>query len=187
MSQLTKDEMRKSLKKIRQSITGEKKKDYDLEITCRFLMTEEYNKADTVLCYAGTKDEIDTRYLIYATLANHKRVGIPRCNGDILDFYYVRGLDDLMVGSFGIMEPDVRKCSRILDFRNSVLVVPGLGFSPDGKRIGYGRGYYDRFISHYNGKVVGMCYHQQVKMNIPVEETDENINVLITEQYTRNI
>ncbi|MBD9121739.1 MAG: 5-formyltetrahydrofolate cyclo-ligase, partial [Ruminococcaceae bacterium] len=112
---------------------------------------------------------------------------LPRCNGDILDFYYVRGLDDLMVGSFGIMEPDVRKCSRILDFRNSVLVVPGLGFSPDGKRIGYGRGYYDRFISHYNGKVVGMCYHQQVKMNIPVEETDENINVLITEQYTRNI
>ena len=202
MSQLTKDEMRKSLKKIRQSITGEKKKDYlkhdnindllkkkdyDLEITCRFLMTEEYNKADTVLCYAGTKDEIDTRYLIYAALANHKRVGLPRCNGDILDFYYVRGLDDLMVGSFGIMEPDVRKCSRILDFRNSVLVVPGLGFSPDGKRIGYGRGYYDRFISHYNGKVVGMCYHQQVKMNIPVEETDENINVLITEQYTRNI
>ena len=92
-----------------------------------------------------------------------------------------------MVGSFAIMEPDVRKCSRILDFRNSVLVVPGLGFSPDGKRIGYGRGYYDRFISHYNGKVVGMCYHQQVKMNIPVEETDENINVLITEQYTRNI
>ena len=154
MSQLTKDEMRKSLKKIRQSITGEKKKDYDLEITCRFLMTEEYNKADTVLCYAGTKDEIDTRYLIYAALANHKRVGLPRCNGDILDFYYVRGLDDLMVGSFG---------------------------------IGYGRGYYDRFISHYNGKVVGMCYHQQVKMNIPVEETDENINVLITEQYTRNI
>ena len=69
MSQLTKDEMRKSLKKIRQSITGEKKKDYDLEITCRFLMTEEYNKADTVLCYAGTKDEIDTRYLIYAALA----------------------------------------------------------------------------------------------------------------------
>ena len=103
MSQLTKDEMRKSLKKIRQSITGEKKKDYDLEITCRFLMTEEYNKADTVLCYAGTKDEIDTRYLIYAALANHKRVGLPRCNGDILDFYYVRGLDDLMVGSFGIM------------------------------------------------------------------------------------
>lgn len=87
-------------------------------------MTEEYNKADTVLCYAGTKDEIDTRYLIYAALANHKRVGLPRCNGDILDFYYVRGLDDLMVGSFGIMEPDVRKCSRILDFRNSVLVVP---------------------------------------------------------------
>ena len=86
MSQLTKDEMRKSLKKIRQSITGEKKKDYDLEITCRFLMTEEYNKADTVLCYAGTKDEIDTRYLIYAALANHKRVGLPRCNGDILDF-----------------------------------------------------------------------------------------------------
>ena len=79
--------MRKSLKKIRQSITGEKKKDYDLEITCRFLMTEEYNEADTVLCYAGTKDEIDTRYLIYAALANHKRVGLPRCNGDILDFY----------------------------------------------------------------------------------------------------
>lgn len=187
MSKLTKAEMRESLKKIRKNISEEKKKDYDLEIICRFLMTDEYKNAETVLCYAGTADEIDTKYLIYACLANHKRVGLPRCNGDILDFYYVRSLDDLMVGSFGIMEPDVRKCSRILDFRNSVLVVPGLGFSPDGNRIGYGRGYYDRFISHYSGKVVGMCYQQQVKMNIPVEETDENIDVLITEKYTRNI
>lgn len=178
---------RQNLKEIRKSIPKDKKKQADYEIISRFLMTSEYMEADTVLCYAGVNDEIDTSTLIYACLANKKKVGLPRCNGEILDFYYIESLEDLIVGSFGIMEPDPGKCKRVLDFSKSVLVVPGLGFSLDGNRIGYGRGYYDRFISHYHNKVVGLCYYPLIKVNIPVERTDQKVNVLITEKYTRNI
>lgn len=184
---IQKENMRKALKEARKSIPKDKKHSADVEICARFLMTEDYINTDLVLLYSSKDDEIDTTPLIYASLANNKRVGLPRCNGEILDFYYINSLDDLTVGSFGIMEPDVKKCKRILDFRDSILVAPGLGFSPDGSRIGYGRGYYDRFISHYKGKVFGLCYHSLVKLNIPVEETDQKVNVLITEKYTRNI
>ena len=68
MSQLTKDEMRKSLKKIRQSITGEKKKDYDLEITCRFLMTEEYNKADIAASFQNAVTDVLCEHPIEAAI-----------------------------------------------------------------------------------------------------------------------
>lgn len=179
--------MRKTLRQLRQKLTPQEKKSADMEIITRLLMTEDYYKCDLILCYASTAEEINTFPLIYTALANHKKVGLPRCNGDILDFYYINSKDDLKVGSFGILEPDVTKCKRILDYRESLLIAPGLGFSPDGNRIGYGRGYYDRFISHYKGKVVGMCYNSQVKLNIPVESTDQKVNVLITEKYTRNI
>ncbi len=189
MSKIIQDKvkMRQALKELRSNIPKDIKHKADIEIISRFLMTPEYSGAQTVLCYAGTKEEIDTSALIYAALANKKRVGLPRCNGEILDFYYITSLQDLMPGSFGIMEPDPRKCKRILDFRNSILVVPGLGFSLDGKRIGYGRGYYDRFISHYQGKTIGLCYYPLVKVDIPMEETDKKVNLIITERYTRNI
>lgn len=189
MSKVIKEKVkaRQILKDIRKSIPKDTKKQADYEIISRFLMTKEYMNAETVLCYAGTGDEIDTTSLIYACLANKKKVALPRCNGEILDFYYINSPHDLILGSFGIMEPDPGKCKRVLDFRNSVLVAPGLGFSLDGNRIGYGRGYYDRFISHYHGDVVGLCYYPLVKVNIPVEDTDQKVNVIITEKYTRNI
>jgi 5-formyltetrahydrofolate cyclo-ligase len=179
--------MRKVLKEIRKNIPKEKKHTADIEIISRFLMTKEYANADLVLCYASVGDEIDTTTLIYSALANGKKVGVPKCNGDMIDFYYIDSLDDLIVGSYGISEPDVKKCKRINNFTNSVLVAPGLGFSPDGNRIGYGGGYYDRFLANYRGTVFGLCYNSLVKLNIPVEETDCKINILITEKYTRNI
>lgn len=189
MSTIVKEKvkMRQALKEIRRNIPKDEKKQADYEIISRFLMTPEYSSTSTILCYAGTGEEIDTSTLIYACLANNKKVGLPRCNGEILDFYYINSLEDLMVGSFGIMEPNPNKCKRVLDFRDSLLITPGLGFSLEGNRIGYGRGYYDRFISHYHGKKIGLCYYPLVKMNIPVEETDQKVDVLITEKYTRNI
>ncbi len=182
-----KAKMRSTLKEIRKEIPTDKKHSADLEIISRFLMTEEYHNAKQILCYAGTKYEIDTSSLIYASFANGKKVALPRCNGERLDFYYIESLEDLTVGSYGIMEPDIKKCKKVADFRESVLVAPGLGFGPDGRRIGYGKGYYDRFIAKYSGKVIGLCYYPLVKLNIPVEETDCKIDVLITEKYTRNI
>ena len=183
----SKIKLRKTLKELRRNIPLEKKHLADTEIVSRFLMTKEYNKAKLLLCYMNTSEEINTTPLIYAALANGKQVGLPRCNGERLDFYYINGLDDLVVGSYGIMEPSVKKCKRITDYSGSILVAPGLSFSPDGNRIGYGRGYYDRFLAAYSGKVIGLCYNSLVKLNIPVEETDKKVNVLITEKYTRNI
>lgn len=182
-----KNEMRKLLRDIRRNIPEGRKHSADIEIISRFLMTKEYHKSSLVLCYSSIGDEIDTSTLIYAALANGKKVGLPKCSGDTIDFYYIDSMDDLTEGAFGIKEPDVKKCRRINDFRNSVLVTPGLGFSPDGNRIGYGRGYYDRFLSTYKGVAVGLCYNTLVKLNIPVEETDCKVNMLITEKYTRNI
>ncbi|MBQ9673749.1 MAG: 5-formyltetrahydrofolate cyclo-ligase [Ruminococcus sp.] len=182
-----KNQLRKALKEIRANIPENKKHSADTEIISRLLMTKDYYNARILLCYFGTDSEINTIPLIYAAIANHKRVALPRCNGDNLDFYFVKNLNDLVKGSYGIMEPDPKKCKQVRDFRTSILIAPGLGFSPNGDRIGYGKGYYDRFLSTYNGKKIGLCYHNLVKFNIPVEETDCKIDILITEKYTRNI
>ena len=182
-----KAELRKALKQLRAELPAVNKHSADTEIISRLLMTKEYNNAKLLLCYYGTGTEIDTRPLIYAALANKKRVALPRCNGSEMEFYFVKSFDFLEEGSFGIMEPDPLKCRQVRDFRGSLLITPGLGFSPAGDRIGYGKGYYDRFMSSYNGKAVGLCYQNLVRFNLPVDENDKQIDILITEKYTRNI
>lgn len=182
-----KAELREALKQLRADIPAEKKHSADTEMISRLLMTKEYHNAKIILCYYGTGTEIDTKPLIYAALANKKRVALPRCKGNEMEFYFIKNFDFLEKGSFGIPEPDPLRCRQVRDLRNSLLIAPGLSFSPNGDRLGYGKGYYDRFLDSYSGKAVGMCYQNLVKFNLPVDENDRRIDILITEKYTRNI
>lgn len=182
-----KAELREALKQLRADIPAEKKHSADTEMISRLLMTKEYHNAKIILCYYGTGTEIDTKPLIYAALANKKRVALPRCKGNEMEFYFIKNFDFLEKGSFGILEPDPLRCRQVRDLRNSLLIAPGLSFSPNGDRLGYGKGYYDRFLDSYSGKAVGMCYQNLVKFNLPVDENDRRIDILITEKYTRNI
>lgn len=177
-----KDEIRKEIKQRRKFIVDKAKKDCDI---CQsFLNSHIFKSADTILCYSSLKYEISTDEIINGAFALNKTVALPYCtdkDGN-MDFYIIDSTNDLVQGAFGIAEPDVNKCEKLQNFETCVIVVPGLCFSHDGKRLGYGKGYYDRFLQNNTLISVGLCYNTFIRDDIPTGEFDKNVDFVITEK-----
>ena len=118
----------------------------------------------------------------FACLINKaKRIYYPRVCGDEMSFYRVRSLDELNCGSFNINEPDMTDEYTEADGR-ALMIVPGLGFSDTGYRIGYGKGFYDRYLSEHSVAVaVGIAFKEQVYEEIPHEEYDVKMDLIVTD------
>ena len=102
-----------------------------------------------------------------------------------MEFYYIRSWQDLERASFGVMEPIVQRCERVEDESRGFCLVPGFSFDVQGFRLGYGGGYYDRFLSRFGGFTVGVCYSFCVQWNLPHGYYDRSVDLLVTEKYVR--
>ncbi len=181
--------LRARYRQFREKLGEDRKISLDSTIQSRMLALREYAAADTVFTYVSKPIEVDTIALIKAALANHKLVAAPRCVPDTYDmeFFYITSLDDLEKGSFGVLEPIVSKCRRVTDFPRGFCIVPGLSFDAQGYRLGYGKGYYDRFLAEFGGTTVGICYSGCVQWNLPHGYYDKPVDILITEKYIRRM
>lgn len=182
-----KSELRAGFKSKRTGMSDDVKLNMDVEIQCRFLTLRQYSECETLFTYVSKDIEVDTYSLIKAALANGKRVAVPRCVNDTreMEFYYIEGLDDLEVGSFGVMEPVVSKCRPVTDLSKGLCIVPGLSFDAEGFRLGYGKGYYDRFLSKFGGETVGLCYSNCIKWRLPHGYYDRPVDLIVTDRYIR--
>lgn len=160
--------------------------DKSAEIFKRVVSLAEFKNADTVLCYVSVGDEVSTIDIIKEALKNGKRVAVPRCIRDSrsLEFFYINGLDELKTGAYNIPEPDVN-ASRITSFDGSVCIVPALSVDDSGTRIGYGGGYYDRFLADYTGIRIATCFDECTGIDLPREATDQPMDLLVTEKYIK--
>jgi len=179
--------LRMRYRQIRETMDKQKKLAMDSSMQSRLLALREYARNDTIFTYVSKPIEVDTISLISAALANHKRVAVPRCvpNTYDMEFYYINSMDDLAKGMFGVMEPILEKCSLVTDYSCGLCIVPGLAFDAQGYRLGYGKGYYDRFLSEFKGITVGICYTACVQWNLPHGYYDKPVDLLITEKYIR--
>lgn len=142
-----------------------------------------FEKANTILLYASLNDEISTDFLIEYSLSQGKQVALPVCldkNGN-MDFYYISSFDDLVTGYFSVREPDINKCSVVTDFSNSICIVPAVSYDEKGYRLGYGKGYYDRFLQKYSSISVGLCYNELIEKELPVNSFDVPVNYVVTQ------
>lgn len=177
--------LRAHYRSMRQKMTEGHKRGLDLEITARVLCSSEYMESKLILAYSATRYEIETVHLIRAALLNKKQVALPRCEDDgIMRFYLINSLDDLECGSFGIMEPKA-ECKPVSELSDALCIVPGLSFDPEGNRLGYGKGYYDRFLKNFKGVSMGLCYASFIKWNIPALSYDVPVGMLATDRYIR--
>lgn len=182
-----KSELRKALIKKRKTVSGRGEK--DKKILSFLTSLDDYNSADTLLVYVPLEGEINTEPLIENAIKNGKTVAVPYCENRCgkMSFYVIGSLDELSVGTFGVREPDRNFNKRLEDFENSIIIVPGVSFSRSGHRLGYGGGYYDRFLQNYRGKSVGLCYEDMICDSIPVQEHDIAVNILITDKSTQSL
>ena len=150
--------LRKHFKEIRLSMSAEERKQADVAVQQAFLDSEEYKSCTTVLAYVSSDIEVSTAEIVRKALKS-KIVLCPRCekNGNIMYFYRINSTYDLKEGRFGIFEPD-ESCEKNCVFDNALCIVPALSYDKDGYRLGFGMGFYDRFLADYNGMKLGLCY-----------------------------
>lgn len=179
--------LREKYRNIRTSMTAEEKKTYDTAIAQRVRELWQYEKNDTLLVYVSTAIEVDTRQIILQALEDGKRVAVPRCVSGTrnMEFFYIRSLDDLAPGSFGVLEPVPEKTELMTDFSHGLCIVPAFSYDWSGFRLGYGKGYYDRFLSRFEGNIIGICYSSCVQRGLPHGRYDRPVELLVTENYLR--
>lgn len=177
-------QIRNVCKKYRNNLSAEKKQQFDLILQEKFLQTEEYKNAKVLLAFVSKDIEINTEIIIKQALSDGKTLALPKCKEEnLMDFYIVDDLSQLMEGYYGLLEPNPEKCKMLSETENTVCLVPGLAFDREGYRIGFGKGYYDRFLLDYKGITVGMCYTKCVEEALPKGYYDRPIDILITEKY----
>nr|WP_316624924.1 5-formyltetrahydrofolate cyclo-ligase [uncultured Ruminococcus sp.] len=166
---------------------ADRKKTMDEEIQTRLIISREYRSCDTVLIYMAQPKEIATSMIIRAALANNKRVGLPVCLDDgRMEFRRIYSLSQLHPGRFNISEPD-DSCEVIVPDERTLCVCPCLCCDLHGSRLGYGGGYYDRYLASFPGCAAALCYSDSVIPSIESEDFDIKMNVIHTDSFSRYI
>lgn len=179
-----KKKLRADARAMRRSMSPESKMVLDRKIKNKMLNLWAIREAQTVLCYVSTEIEVDTREFINALLQMGKRVAVPRCEGERseMNFYYINSLEELSPGSFGVDEPDPQKSVMVGITEGSVCIVPAFMFDESGYRLGYGKGYYDRYLSRYKGSTVGVCYNANMQKELFHGKYDRSVDLVVTDK-----
>ncbi len=137
-----------------------------------------------VFVYVSTEIEVDTKNLITWLFERNIEVVVPKCDPKSCEmkFYLISSFDDLESGNYNILEPDIKKCVLADNVDKAICIVPGLSFDENGFRLGFGKGYYDRFLADFKGIKIGLCYENCVSDSLPRDEYDISVDFLITEK-----
>ncbi len=152
------------------------------KITERVLSLPLYRQAASIFIYVSTEREPDTRALIEDAWNEGKTVYVPKCYGQgRMDAVCVFSWRDLVPGAYGIPEPKNTPASPPL-FPIDLSVVPCVCASTDGRRLGHGAGYYDRFLQAHPTPCLCLCFHALLRDDIPVGPLDKTMDAVITEE-----
>jgi 5-formyltetrahydrofolate cyclo-ligase len=185
---MRKADLRKRMEKIRDTIDEREKKLLDQAVKEHLLCWEQYRKATHLFCYVSFRSEINTFPIIEAALMQGKIVSVPRINlksGEMRAFVIQDTSASLETGAYDILKP-VQSCEE-LDYQKLKLVIaPGLAFTRDGHRLGYGGGFYDRFmerqLERFQGTIVcALTYNRLILDQLPIKDHDIAVDYVITE------
>jgi len=147
-----------------------------------------FRQANVLLPYAPIGSEADIRPLVQAAWAAGKQAAFPRCVPGTreMEFFWVQSLNELSPGAFGVPEPQTNAHVPESVFQSTngpaLLIVPGAAFDRRGFRLGYGKGYYDRFLARYRGHSLGVCFDVNLYDKLPIGEYDLPVQAVLTEQ-----
>ncbi len=178
--------LRKDIKKRIRNLDLETVKQESSMVCEKLTVLPSWQKNSTVLLFFSMEGkELDTSCIIQKGWDEGKKLAFPRMYGDEILFHYVDKSDmpNLETHPYGVLEPDKSLPVYVPSEENrALIVVPGLGFDASGRRIGRGKGYYDRYLSRYSAflDIAGIALSCQLTDEIPVDERDKTIPVVIT-------
>lgn len=179
MQSTNKKMTRNTIKEMRLALKKEEVMECSKACVSKVLQFPELIEAKTVCVYMPTGNEIDTTEIIRYCKENGKRLAAPRVNGDTMEFYYFTDETDMEQGAYDIWEPTE---TEAVEDEESLVIMPGVAFDLSCNRIGYGKGYYDRYLSaHTHMKKVALAYDFQIVGRIKREVHDVRPDVVVTE------
>lgn len=183
-----KQELRQKYKQIRRTMDPQMKQKKDNDIFEKVISLKQYQQADMLITFVSTEIEVDTHQLMAHAWSTGKRVVVPRCidGTRLMDFCEIQSMEDLEPRTFSVLEPK-QNCFILNQFPNSFCIVPGLSFDLSGFRLGYGKGYYDRFLNQYDGTTVGICYSSCLHPSLPHGKYDRAVQWLVTEKFKKHL
>lgn len=185
-----KQQIRQHVIAAREQLSADTRAAYSATITDRLLLLPEYRQAGAVLGYMNFGAEFASGLWVERVLADGKRLALPKVNRHTnhLDLYWVEDMESqLEAGLWGIREPVVERCER-LNSLNEVefALLPGVAFTRDGARLGYGGGFYDKLLANRAQlpMLVAAAFAMQLVGQLPQEATDVRVERVVTEQET---
>lgn len=185
---LEKEILRRQLLDKRSAMRGPDVDSMSRSIVETVMGLEQWTRAQEILLYWPIRNEVDVRALLRDAWGSGKKLFMPCCRKNEpgeMDFGVVRAEADLVPGSFGIKEPCGSRCEFSDAVSPDIVIVPGVGFDRRGYRIGFGGGYYDRFLSRPQKDdflSVGVCYDFQLVDGFPVETWDKAVQLVCTDK-----
>ncbi len=180
-----KENIRKKLEKIRMELSKKEVLDNSKIIGKTLFDLNDFKKSHTILFYISYNNEVFTHEMIKKCLGE-KEVVVPLSNtkNETLILSKLENWEDLHEGPYGILEP--KKIIEISLNKIDLIIVPGVGFDEKGNRLGHGKGYYDKLLQKTNAKKIGLAFECQIVDQIPTDENDIPVDMIITEKRIIN-
>ncbi len=154
-------------------------------VTDKFLNSEEYKSCNEIFIFLSFGSEIETRHIIKKALEDNKIVALPYMTGKPHEMVFIKisSLSELVKNKIGIYEPVYNEENIVLSNENTIIIVPGLVFDINKNRLGYGGGYYDKYLSENKYMLsVGLCFDIQITEYVPTDKNDVKPDIIITDR-----
>lgn len=181
---MRKDLLRKDRLNRLKEMSMEAYREKSYRIFKRLLGTAEFQKAKTVAITISRPTEVDTRKVIESCWAAGKKVAVPKCNtkDKTMVFRIITSYEQLETVYLDLQEPDPLTTELVRKEDIDLVIVPGVVFTLEGYRIGYGGGYYDRYLEGFSGSTLSLAFELQLVSEVPIENHDLPVGKIITEE-----
>lgn len=175
---MDKKTLRKQIREQKRAMTQLQIETASEKLVQMFLNTELYRNAKTIYGYLPYNQEVRTEPILQRALSDGKKVAVPKIYGDEMKFIYLPDLSQVESGYAGIPEPIADE--PIGNDPTALVLMPGMAFTKEGYRIGYGGGYYDKFLAaEPNHPTIALCYDFQMVEQLPTEEFDVPVDLVL--------
>ncbi len=186
MIQQRKQRIRREIQEKRDLLPTTKRAELSTRILQRLWSLPEFSQAQTVFFFISFRSEVDTLPMIRKALAEGKRVCVPYTYPDRREMVASQVVDldrDLALGNYDILEPKSHLVRPVPREEIDLIIMPGVAFDPSGRRLGYGGGYYDRFVESldHHCPLVALCFEMQLIEEVPCGDHDRKVDKIVTE------
>ena len=175
---MNKQELRRAIRERKRAMTEEEIVERSNALAEKFYNSPAYQAASTIYGYLPYNQEVRTVPMLQRALDEGKRVAVPKVYGEEMRFIYLEDLTQVSKGYAGIPEPIAD--APVAEDQQALVLMPGLAFDPQGHRIGYGGGFYDRFLAQEpNHPTLALCYEFQMQAHLDTEEFDIPVDTVL--------